>query len=114
MPAADIFNRALRVPVYFKRGVFQNDTRRKLSRASFDLVQIDSDFFIQPVTSPVPKGCTKVNGDAAVFAETEDNFYKAQEEFFEDGTRMIIEEHELGSWVANHKNWKDCFTLSKI
>lgn len=114
MPAADMFNRALRVPVYFKRGVFQNDSRRMISRASFDLVQIDTNLFIQPVTSPVPKGFGKINNDAVVFAETGDNFYKAQEEFFEDGTRMIIEEHELGSWMANQQNWKDCFKLSKI
>ena len=114
MPAADIFNRALRVPCYFMRGVFQNDVRRKISRAPFDLVQIDAALYIQPVTSPVPKGAPKVNGDAVVFAETEDNFYKAQEEFFEDGTRVILEEHELGSFIANQQNWKDCFKLSKI
>lgn len=114
MAAADILNRAIRVPCYFKRGVFQNDVRRKITRAPFDLVQIDTDFFIQPVTSPVPKGSPKVNLDAVVFAETGDDFYKAQEEFFEDGTRVILEEHELGSWMANQNNWKDCFKLSKI
>lgn len=114
MAAADIFNRALRVPCYFKRGVFQNDIRRKLTRAPFDLVQIDAAMYIQPVTSPVPKGTPDVNLDAVVFAETADNFYKAQEEFFEDGTRFILEEHELGSWMANQGNWQDCFRLSKI
>lgn len=115
MPSADIFQRATRTPCYFKLGVFQNQANKeKFVRASFDLVQLDDGLYVQPVTSAVPNGSSKVNSAVTVFAETGENFYKAQEEFFEDGTRVILGEHEMGDYKGNLSNWKECFKLGKI
>jgi hypothetical protein len=115
MPSADIFQRAVRKPCYFNLGTFQNDpTTQKHVRASFDIVRIDGQWYIQPVTTPVAKGSGKVNPDAAVFAETGDNFYRAQEEFYTDGSFIVLGEYEMGDYKGRQDNWKECFKLGKI